>query len=171
MRYVPPKSPGEDSLSCISKIMENRNFERELNNPPRYDAQTYQPLKEEMEFGSYPPQTVQSTVVTIMPESPPVRDHIIWSLFNTMYLNFCCLGFLAFVFSIKSRDRKLHGDRNSATSYGSTARSLNIAATVLSILFTIVVIIIFIIQVQYAVQVVQQVMEREREKNEFHFGN
>ncbi|CAJ0942979.1 unnamed protein product, partial [Ranitomeya imitator] len=169
-RYVPPKSPGEDSLSCISEIMENRKFERELDNPPRYDAQTYQPLKDEVELGSYTPQTVQSTVVTMMPESPPVQDHIIWSLFNTIYLNFCCLGLLAFVFSIKSRDRKLHGDRNGATSYGSTARSLNIAATVLSILFTIVVIIIFVIQVQYAVQAFQQVMEREREKNEFDLG-
>ncbi|XP_073514823.1 dispanin subfamily A member 2b-like [Phyllobates terribilis] len=150
--------------------MENRNFERELNDPPRYDAQAYQPLKEEMEFGSYPPQTVQSTVVTIVPDSPPVRDHIIWSLFNTMYMNFCCLGLLAFVFSIKSRDRKLHGDRSGAVSYGSTARSLNIASTVLSILFTIIAIVIFVIQMQYVVQAFQQMQEREREKNEYGFG-
>ncbi|CAN2391622.1 Interferon-induced transmembrane protein, partial [Pristimantis euphronides] len=94
-----------------------------------------------MEFQNSSGQTVQSTVVTIMPESPPVRDHIIWSLFNTMYFNFCCLGFLAFIFSIKSRDRKLHGDRNSAVSYASTARSLNIAATVLSVLSIVIVVI------------------------------
>ncbi|KAM4017166.1 dispanin subfamily A member 2b-like [Anomaloglossus baeobatrachus] len=149
--------------------MDNRNFERELNEPPRYDARTYQPLKEEVEFGSYPPQTVQSTVV-VMPQSPPVRDHIIWSLFNTMYLNFCCLGLLAFVFSIKSRDRKLHGDRSGAVSYGSTARSLNIASTVLSILFTIIVIVICVIQVQYVVQVIQQMSEAEN-NNRFGYGN
>ncbi|XP_040264999.1 dispanin subfamily A member 2b-like [Bufo bufo] len=127
--------------------MENVNYGRELNAPPRYESPSYEPLKEEVEFRSYPGQNVQSTVVTIMPDGPPVRDHLIWSLFNTMYLNFCCLGLLALVFSVKSRDRKLYGDKNGAASYGSTARSLNIASTVLAILSVIILITIAIVQI------------------------
>ncbi|KAG9475633.1 hypothetical protein GDO78_003830 [Eleutherodactylus coqui] len=77
--------------------MENAGYGRELASPP------YEPLKEEMEFRNCPGQTVQSTVVTITPDSPPVRDHLIWSTFNTVYFNFCCLGLLALVFSVKVR--------------------------------------------------------------------
>ncbi|XP_075693725.1 interferon-induced transmembrane protein 1-like [Rhinoderma darwinii] len=144
--------------------MENSIYGRELNAPPLYDSKSYEPLKEEMEFRHCPGQTVQSTVVTIMPEGPPVRDHIIWSFFNTIYMNFCCLGLLAFVFSVKSRDRKLHGDRHGALSYGSTARSLNIATTVLSILFTIIFIIIIVIQVEYVIETARQISQMENDR-------
>ncbi|KAM3918484.1 interferon-induced transmembrane protein 1-like isoform 1-T2 [Leptodactylus fuscus] len=137
--------------------MENNHYGRELNVPPPYVSRPYEPLKEEVEFRDCAGQSIQSTVVTIMAEGPPVRDHIIWSFFNTMFLNFCCLGFLAFVFSVKSRDRKLLGDRNAALSYGSTARSLNIATTVLSILTFIIGIIIFI----FTIQQVQMMMSEE----------
>ncbi|XP_069760659.1 dispanin subfamily A member 2b isoform X2 [Narcine bancroftii] len=76
------------------------------------------------------------------PESKTVsvRDHLLWSLFNFSYLNCCCLGFIATVFSVKSRDRKVVGDVEGARHYGSTARSLNIAATVLGILIFIIII-------------------------------
>lgn len=141
--------------------MENGNYGRELNMPPLYDSRPYEPLKEEVEFQNCSGQTVQSTVVTIMPEGPPVRDHIIWSVFNTMYLNFCCLGLLAFVFSVKSRDRKLHGDKNSARSYGSTARSLNIAATVLSILSLVILIIIYVIVMEQIYESARQFSQTE----------
>ncbi|XP_056384438.1 dispanin subfamily A member 2b-like [Hyla sarda] len=117
--------------------MEHFMYERDLNAPPKYDSQSYESIKKEL-----PGQTMKSTVVTITPDSPPIRDHIIWSLFNTIYLNFCCLGLIAFVFSIKSRDRKLHGDKHGALSYASTARSLNIAATVLFIVYMIILFII-----------------------------
>ncbi|CAH2326273.1 interferon-induced transmembrane 5 [Pelobates cultripes] len=50
------------------------------------------------------------TVLTITSFGPPIRDHLVWSIFNMAYLNICCLGLLALVFSIKSRDRKLNGD-------------------------------------------------------------
>ncbi|KAM3918486.1 interferon-induced transmembrane protein 1-like [Leptodactylus fuscus] len=131
--------------------MENGNFGQELNAPPQYDSPSYEPLKVEVEFQNSADQSVKSTVVTIMPEIP-VRDHIIWSFFNSLFLNFCCLGFVAFVYSIKSRDRKLYGDRNAALSYGSTARSLNIATTVLSILTLIIGIIVFATSVHNVVQ-------------------
>lgn len=34
----------------------------------------------------------------------PPRDYLVWSLCNTLYVNFCCLGFMALVYSIKVRD-------------------------------------------------------------------
>uniref|UniRef100_A0A3Q2HNN3 Interferon induced transmembrane protein 1 n=1 Tax=Equus caballus TaxID=9796 RepID=A0A3Q2HNN3_HORSE len=74
---------------------------------------------------------------------PPMRDHVIWSLFNTLFMNWCCLGFVAFAFSVKSRDRKMVGDMTGARSYASTARSLNIAALVLGVVLTIVVIAVY----------------------------
>uniref|UniRef100_M3XHR4 Uncharacterized protein n=1 Tax=Latimeria chalumnae TaxID=7897 RepID=M3XHR4_LATCH len=74
---------------------------------------------------------------------PPVavpRDHLLCSIFNTIYGNFCCLGFLALIFSVKSRDRKLSGDKDGACHYASTAKCLNIVALVLSIVVFIIII-------------------------------
>ncbi|KYO41602.1 dispanin subfamily A member 2b [Alligator mississippiensis] len=72
----------------------------------------------------------------------PPRDFVLWSFFNTVFCNPCCLGFLALVFSIKARDRKVLGDINGADSYGKTARNLNIAVLILSIIVIIVVIVL-----------------------------
>ncbi|NWU35795.1 IFM1 protein, partial [Hylia prasina] len=85
----------------------------------------------------------QSTTVTVEePPSPPPRDHLVWSLFTTVYGNFCCLGLLAFFFSAKSRDRKLLRDYSGALSYGSTAKCLNITALVINIVIVIIVVIV-----------------------------
>lgn len=51
-----------------------------------------------------------STVVHMGPNtgagrSPPPRDYLVWSLCNTLYVNFCCLGFMALLYSIKVRSR------------------------------------------------------------------
>ncbi|XP_055987966.1 interferon-induced transmembrane protein 1-like [Sorex fumeus] len=83
---------------------------------------------------------VTSTVVSIQPEIS-VPDHIVWSLFNAFFMNFCCLGFVAFAYSVKSRDRKMVGDMIGARSYASTAKSLNISALILGILLNIGVIV------------------------------
>ncbi|XP_027552070.1 interferon-induced transmembrane protein 1-like [Neopelma chrysocephalum] len=84
-----------------------------------------------------------STTVTVEEEQPPPpRDHLVWSLFTTLYGNICCLGFLAFFFSVKSRDRKVLGDHSGALSYGSTAKCLNITALVINIIAVIIVIIV-----------------------------
>ncbi|XP_074490051.1 dispanin subfamily A member 2b-like [Sebastes fasciatus] len=85
------------------------------------------------------PTTVQYTTVNINTEPP--KDHIIWSLLCFMYSNSCCLGLAALTFSIKARDRKVAGDLEGARHYGSTARYLNIGATVL---FSIMVLIFII---------------------------
>lgn len=47
---------------------------------------------------------VGSTVVNMgnTGKNPP-RDYLVWSLCNTLYVNFCCLGFMALIYSIKVR--------------------------------------------------------------------
>ncbi|XP_057583815.1 interferon-induced transmembrane protein 3-like [Hippopotamus amphibius kiboko] len=109
--------------------------------PPSYDM-----LKEENEVAMLgAPQSqapVTTTVINIRSETS-VPDHIVWSLFNTIFMNWCCLGFVAFAYSVKSRDRKMVGDIIGAQSYASTAKCLNIWALVLGILLTIAFIILF----------------------------
>ncbi|KAI6068190.1 IFM5 protein, partial [Asarcornis scutulata] len=68
------------------------------------------------------------TVVTVGASAPP-RDHLIWSIFNTIYMNFCCLGFVALAFSVKARDRKVAGDVEAARRFSSKARCYNALAT------------------------------------------
>ncbi|XP_037596565.1 interferon-induced transmembrane protein 3-like [Cebus imitator] len=69
-------------------------------------------------------------------------DHVVWSLLNTLLVNCCCLGFIAFTYSIKSRDRKMVGNLTGAQAYASTAKCLNVWAPVLCILRTVLLIII-----------------------------
>lgn len=64
----------------------------------------YEKLQEEHEVavlgipqGSAP---VTTTVIN-MPREISVPDHVVWSLFNTLFMNFCCLGFIAFAYSVK----------------------------------------------------------------------
>ncbi|KAG5196745.1 hypothetical protein R6Z07F_017667 [Ovis aries] len=87
------------------------------------------------------PAPVTTTVINIRSDTA-LPDHIVWSLFNTIFMNWCCLGFVAFAYSVKSRDRKMVGDITGAQSYASTAKCLNICALVLGILLTIVLIIL-----------------------------
>ncbi|NP_001290318.1 dispanin subfamily A member 2b-like [Larimichthys crocea] len=75
------------------------------------------------------PGVVPYTTVNIV--SDPPKDHIIWSLCCFVYSNPFCLGLAALIFSIKARDRKMVGDMDGAQHYASTARCLNICATVL----------------------------------------
>ncbi|NXU26622.1 IFM5 protein, partial [Thalassarche chlororhynchos] len=66
---------------------------------------------------------------TVLAASPPPRDHLVWSIFNTIYMNFCCLGFVALAFSVKARDRKVAGDVEAAQRFSSKARCYNALAT------------------------------------------
>ncbi|NXM57002.1 IFM1 protein, partial [Illadopsis cleaveri] len=97
----------------------------------------------------------QSTTVTVEEPLPP-RDHLVWSLFTTLYGNFCCLGLLAFVFSVKSRDRKMLGDNNGALSYGSTAKCLNITALVINIVIIVIVVTVFAVLLTRSAHVTSQ---------------
>ncbi|NWW10954.1 IFM1 protein, partial [Oreocharis arfaki] len=77
----------------------------------------------------------RSTTVMIEEPPRPPRDHLVWSFFTTLYCNFCCLGLLAFIFSVK-----VLGDYSGALSYGSTAKCLNIAALVINIIIVVIVV-------------------------------
>ncbi|XP_003214905.3 interferon-induced transmembrane protein 1 [Anolis carolinensis] len=101
----------------------------------------YETLKDErdVELADAPSGVPREAAATII-AMPPSRDHLAWSLFNTFYLNFCCLGFAALVFSIKARDCKVVDNRSGASRYGSIAKRLNI----LSLLASITVILVLI---------------------------
>ncbi|KAM8939163.1 interferon-induced transmembrane protein 1-like [Pelodytes ibericus] len=89
-------------------------------------------------------QPVQSSVVTIGTVDSTIRDYLPWSIFNTLYMNFCCLGFCALVYSVKSRDRKMTGDHFGAIGYGSTAKNLNIASTTLTTILCLIFVLLVI---------------------------
>ncbi|XP_048216496.1 interferon-induced transmembrane protein 3-like [Perognathus longimembris pacificus] len=91
--------------------------------------------------GSAP--TMTTATMISMPSDIPLPDHVVWSFFNTLFMNTCCLGFIAYVYSVKSRDRKVMGDMVGAQNYASTAKCLNICALVVNIFSALVLIIIF----------------------------
>uniref|UniRef100_A0A452F2S4 Uncharacterized protein n=1 Tax=Capra hircus TaxID=9925 RepID=A0A452F2S4_CAPHI len=74
--------------------------------PPAYEM-----LKEEHEVavlgGPQSQAPVTTTVINIHSQTS-VPNHIIWSLFNTIFMNWCCLGFVVFAYSVESRDRKIY---------------------------------------------------------------
>ncbi|KAI4825702.1 hypothetical protein KUCAC02_021374 [Chaenocephalus aceratus] len=97
---------------------------------------------------------VQCISVSVPPEPP--SDHIIWSLCCFLYSNPFCLGLAALIYSIKARDRKVVGDMEGARHYGSTARCLNISATVL----VSIMILIFIITFTTVTVLIKQAVQR-----------
>ncbi|XP_036076534.1 interferon-induced transmembrane protein 3-like [Rousettus aegyptiacus] len=121
-----------------------------FNGPHRGVPPTYERLQEEHEVAvlgaPQPSGAVTSTVINIRGETV-VPDHVIWSLFNTVFFNPCCLGFVAFAYSVKSRDRKMVGDVIGAQSYASTAKCLNISALVVGLLVIVAVITAVIVLV------------------------
>ncbi|XP_036204469.1 interferon-induced transmembrane protein 1-like [Myotis myotis] len=106
------------------------------------------------EGGCFPRQRPElSTMVNIQTDTV-VPDHIVWSLFNTLFFNTCCLGFVAFAYSVKSRVRKMVGDVIGAQSYASTAKCLNIWAVVLGIIMTIGLIVLLVLVLPGVIQTV-----------------
>ncbi|KAK2117594.1 Interferon-induced transmembrane protein 3, partial [Saguinus oedipus] len=93
------------------------------------------------------PDPLTSTVIHVRSETF-VTDHVVWSLFNTLFMNSYCLDFRAFTYSMKSRDRKMVGDLTGAQAYASTAKSLNVWALIVGIIMTILLIIIPILILQ-----------------------
>uniref|UniRef100_UPI00358EC9EE interferon-induced transmembrane protein 1-like n=1 Tax=Myxine glutinosa TaxID=7769 RepID=UPI00358EC9EE len=95
------------------------------------------------------PQTgFVNTSVNISQNSAPTpgmktpTDYLAWSLFNFVFLNGFCLGYVATVYSIRSRDRRQMNDPVGAAEHASTARALNIAATVISSFILLIAIIL-----------------------------
>ncbi|XP_060116980.1 dispanin subfamily A member 2b-like [Heteronotia binoei] len=88
----------------------------------------------------YPQQwVVQGTVVVV--EKPP-RDYVLLSLFNTIFLNTFCFGFVALIYSIKARDCKVVRDLEGATRHGKTAKIINLVCIAVGIVVTITMIIL-----------------------------
>ncbi|XP_049748970.1 interferon-induced transmembrane protein 3-like isoform X3 [Elephas maximus indicus] len=44
---------------------------------------------------------ITSTVINIRSDTS-VPDHVVWSLFNKLFMNCCCLGFVAFAYFVKA---------------------------------------------------------------------
>ncbi|NXW44673.1 IFM3 protein, partial [Nyctiprogne leucopyga] len=85
--------------------------------------------------------------VTSFVQPPPVPsppDFVLWSFFNTLFCNPFCLGFIALIFSVKARDRKIAQDPTGAGTYGRTAKHLNVAALCLGIVATIIGIVLVV---------------------------
>ncbi|XP_026547148.1 interferon-induced transmembrane protein 1-like [Notechis scutatus] len=109
----------------------------------------YQQLKEDHDSAILEAHGVPAGATVIRMHSPevyttPPSDHIVWSLCTTLYFNVFCLGFLALFFSVKARDHKVIGDYNSAASYGSTAKCLNLTGLLLNILVVVVIVVIVV---------------------------
>ncbi|XP_069821798.1 interferon-induced transmembrane protein 5-like [Dendropsophus ebraccatus] len=93
------------------------------------------------------------TVVNIGSPTTP-RDHLLWSLCNTVYLNLFCLGFMALVYSVKARDQKVQGNELAARRYGQKARCYNILATVWNIMLPALILALVITGIVHLSQVV-----------------
>ncbi|XP_076971335.1 interferon-induced transmembrane protein 3-like isoform X2 [Tamandua tetradactyla] len=128
------------AVSIMSRASQTLFTRANTGLPPSYEV-----LKEEHEVAvlGTPASSAPAgpTIISIQGETS-VPDHVVWSLFNTLFMNFCCLGFAAFAYSVKSRDRKMVGDITGAQSYASTSKCLNICALVFSLLTAIVLIIL-----------------------------
>lgn len=75
----------------------------------------------------------------------PPRDYLIWSLCNTLYVNFCCLGFMALVYSIKARDQKTQGNLQLAQECSDKAKWYNILAAGWNMLIPLLLIVILVL--------------------------
>nr|XP_035119854.2 interferon-induced transmembrane protein 1 [Callithrix jacchus] len=122
-------------------------------------------LKEEHEVavlgGPHSSMLPTSTVINIQSETS-VPDHVVWSLFNTLFMNWCCLGFIAFAYSVKSRDRKMVGDLTGAQAYASTAKCLNIWALIVGIIMTIGFILLLVFGSVIVYHAVSQILQNQR---------
>ncbi|KAJ3615375.1 hypothetical protein NHX12_017436 [Muraenolepis orangiensis] len=86
---------------------------------------------------------VETHSVTITSDAQAVhpRDHIIWSIFNLINMNPCCLGLVALYYSVKARDMTIAGDLRTAEMYGGRALCFNIAALVVFCVIAVIIII------------------------------
>ncbi|NXL84074.1 IFM1 protein, partial [Alectura lathami] len=86
----------------------------------------------------------QAEPITIPVPVQQPKDFVLWSLFNFVFCNACCLGFCALAYSIKSRDRIVARDLVGAHTYGKKAKVLNIVTLFVGILVTIASIVLVI---------------------------
>lgn len=94
-------------LAFVLRDMENKAYKVEGT---WHLPQCKHTLEREKKKNKPPPGTVSVatgksgpavTVIEISPETTEVNDYYLWSIFNFVYLNFCCLGFIALAYSLK----------------------------------------------------------------------
>nr|XP_038035013.1 interferon-induced transmembrane protein 10 isoform X1 [Anas platyrhynchos] len=147
----PPQGPPQGCFACIAKppalrqaspvlspssaarLMESKGCKGDSLRPAV-------PCKHSVEKKT---MTNPTTVIEIYPDTTEVNDYYLWSIFNFVYLNFCCLGFIALAYSLKVRDKKLLNDLNGAVEDAKTARLFNITSSALAT-FCIILIFIFL---------------------------
>uniref|UniRef100_A0A8V1A6A2 Interferon induced transmembrane protein 10 n=1 Tax=Gallus gallus TaxID=9031 RepID=A0A8V1A6A2_CHICK len=147
----PPPGPQQGCFACIAKPPALRHASPVLS--PSSAAQLMEskgckgdslrpagPCKHSVEKKT---MTNPTTVIEIYPDTSEVNDYYLWSIFNFVYLNFCCLGFIALAYSLKVRDKKLLNDLNGAVEDAKTARLFNITSSALAT-FCIILIFIFL---------------------------
>ncbi|KAK1159880.1 dispanin subfamily A member 2b-like [Acipenser oxyrinchus oxyrinchus] len=98
-----------------------------------------------------------ATVIEVGQDPTLVKDYVVWSIFNLVNMNCCCLGLVALFYSVKSRDQKHLKNLTRARDYGETAKRLNIASTVIS---AIAIVIILAIYVTTIIAVLQNIQRR-----------
>nr|XP_044606489.1 interferon-induced transmembrane protein 3-like isoform X1 [Equus asinus] len=84
----------------------NHTFQTSVSGVHTGVPPTYEMIKEEHEVSVLgAPRSsapVTTTVINIRSDTS-VPDHIVWSLFNSIFMNWCCLGFVAFAYSVKTQ--------------------------------------------------------------------
>ncbi|XP_073460825.1 interferon-induced transmembrane protein 10 [Lithobates pipiens] len=129
--------------------MDNKSYKTEGTWPPPQCKHTLEREKKKCKYapGTVSVATVKSghpiTVIEISPETTEVNDYYLWSIFNFVYLNFCCLGFIALAYSLKVRDKKLLNDLSGAVEDAKTARLFNITSSALATL-TIIIVLLYL---------------------------
>ncbi|KAK0134016.1 Interferon-induced transmembrane protein 5 [Merluccius polli] len=73
------------------------------------------------------------------------RDYLVWSLCNTLYVNFCCLGFMALIYSIKARDQKTQGNLQLAQECSDKAKWYNILAAGWNLLVPLLAVVMLVL--------------------------
>uniref|UniRef100_A0A8D0GWQ6 Interferon induced transmembrane protein 5 n=1 Tax=Sphenodon punctatus TaxID=8508 RepID=A0A8D0GWQ6_SPHPU len=119
-----------------------------------YPREDYLPMTSQ----SHKQQDPSPTIITLGPPVVP-RDHMIWSVFNTIYMNLCCLGFVVLVYSVKARDQKVTGDLEAARRFGSKAKCYNILATVWNVALPLMLIALAITGVLHLSKLAQESMD------------
>ncbi|KAG5270656.1 hypothetical protein AALO_G00195080 [Alosa alosa] len=90
-----------------------------------------------------------STTINMGTSEKVPKDYLIWSLCNTLYVNFCCLGFLALVYSVKARDQKTLGNLREARECSEKAKWYNILASGWNLLVPLVLLAVLVLLLLY----------------------
>ncbi|XP_049474844.1 interferon-induced transmembrane protein 3-like [Panthera uncia] len=118
---------------------------------------TYEMLKEKHEvavLGVTQGLDPMATTKIDIHSKTSVHDHIIWSLFNIVFVNLCCLGY-----SVKSRDWKRVGDVIEAQAYDSATECLHIRHLVLGLLLIVIFTIIFVTGSLMILQAISEIIK------------